>query len=174
MSDDPCFLSATDLRRRISRKEISPVEVTRAVLARAEDLQPHLNCFITLCSDEAMAQAEAAERKVMAGEPLGLLHGVPVTVKDIVNTKGVKTTFGAVPYRDNVPGEDAVAVARLRAHGAILIAQDRLIVVLEVRERAARDVLAAQISVHQVLILTDQRRVHEDVRVIHHVVVLKP
>jgi aspartyl-tRNA(Asn)/glutamyl-tRNA(Gln) amidotransferase subunit A len=121
MSEDLCFLSAVELSTRISRKEISPVEVTRAVLARAEALQPHLNCFITLCSDEAMAQAEAAERKVMAGGPLGLLHGVPVTVKDIVNTKGVKTTFGAVPYKDNVPGEDAVAVARLRAHGAILI-----------------------------------------------------
>ena len=57
----------------------------------------------------------------MAGEPLGLLHGIPFTVKDIVNTRGVRTTFGAVPYRDNIPDEDAVAVARLRAHGAILI-----------------------------------------------------
>jgi aspartyl-tRNA(Asn)/glutamyl-tRNA(Gln) amidotransferase subunit A len=121
MSEDLCFLSAVELRARISRKEVSPVEVTRAVLARAEALQPQLNCFITLCADEAMAQAQAAERKVMAGEPLGLLHGVPVTVKDIVNTKDVKTTFGAVPYKDNVPDKDAVAVARLRAHGAILI-----------------------------------------------------
>jgi len=80
-----------------------------------------LNCFITLCGDEAMEAARQAERKVMAGEPLGLLHGIPVTVKDIVNTKGVKTTFGAVPYKGNVPAEDAVAVARLRAEGAILI-----------------------------------------------------
>ena len=112
MSEDLCFLSAVELRARISCKEVSPVEVMRAVLARAEALQPRLNCFITLCTDEAMGQAEAAERKVMAGEPLGLLHGVPVTVKDIVNTKGVKTTFGAVPYKDNVPDNDAVAVAR--------------------------------------------------------------
>lgn len=121
MSEELCFLSAVELAGRIARKEVSPVEVTRAVLARADRLQPELNCFITLCGDEAIAQAREAERKVMAGEALGLLHGIPLTVKDIVNTKGVRTTFGAVPYRDNVPDHDAVAVARLRAHGAILI-----------------------------------------------------
>jgi aspartyl-tRNA(Asn)/glutamyl-tRNA(Gln) amidotransferase subunit A len=121
MSDDLCFLSATELRARIVRKDVSPVEITRAVLARAEALQPELNCFITLCGDEAMAQARVAEQKIMVGEPLGLLHGIPVTVKDIVNTKGVRTTFGAVPFSGNVPDHDAVAVARLRAHGAILI-----------------------------------------------------
>src|SRR3954451_12561829 len=121
MNDDLCFLSATELRARIDRKEVSPVELVSAVLARAEALQLELNCFITICGDEALAAAREAERKVMAGEPLGLLHGIPVTVKDIVNTRGVKTTFGAVPYKDNVPNEDAVAVARLRAQGAILI-----------------------------------------------------
>ncbi|MEH2493060.1 Asp-tRNA(Asn)/Glu-tRNA(Gln) amidotransferase A subunit family amidase [Bradyrhizobium sp. AZCC 2230] len=121
MSNDLCFLSATELRDRINSKKVSPVEVVSAVLARAEALQPELNCFITLCGDEAMAAAREAERKMMAGEPLGLLHGLPVTVKDIVNTRGVKTTFGAVPYKDNVPTEDAVAVAKLRSEGAILI-----------------------------------------------------
>src|SRR5262249_33443136 len=121
MSGDPCLLPASELRARIGRKEISPVEVTAAVLARAERLQPRLNCFITLCGDKAMAQAKAAERQLMAGEPLGLLHGIPFTVKDIVSTKGVRTTFGAVPYQNNVPGHDAVAVARLRAQGGILI-----------------------------------------------------
>lgn len=121
MSNDLCFLSATELRESISSKKVSPVEIVSAVLARAEALQSELNCFITLCGDEAMEAAREAERKVMAGERLGLLHGIPVTVKDIVNTKGVKTTFGAVPYKDNVPTEDAVAVARLRGEGAILI-----------------------------------------------------
>lgn len=121
MSNDLCFLSATELRERIIGKKVSPVEIVRSVLARAEALQSELNCFITLCADEAMAGARAAERKLMACEPLGLLHGIPLTVKDIVNTRGVKTTFGAVPYKDNVPNEDAVAVARLRSEGAILI-----------------------------------------------------
>ena len=119
--DDPCFLSATDLRRRIGRKEISPLDVTRAVLARAERLQPELNCFITLCADEALAQAKSAERRIMSGDSIRILEGIPFTVKDIVNTKDVRTTFGAIPYRDNVPDHDAVAVARLRAAGAILV-----------------------------------------------------
>jgi aspartyl-tRNA(Asn)/glutamyl-tRNA(Gln) amidotransferase subunit A len=121
MSEDLCFLPATELRARIVSKQVSPVEITRAVLSRAERLQPELNCFVTLCGDEAMSQAQAAERQMMAGEPLGLLHGIPFTVKDIVNTSGVRTTFGAVPFRNNVPDHDAVAVARLRAQGAILI-----------------------------------------------------
>jgi aspartyl-tRNA(Asn)/glutamyl-tRNA(Gln) amidotransferase subunit A len=121
MGDELCFLSAVELRARIARKEVSPVEITRAVLARAERLQPELNCFITLCGDEAMAEARNAEREVMAGGPLGLLHGIPFTVKDLVNTKGVRTTFGAVPYKDNVPDHDAVAVTRMRAAGAILL-----------------------------------------------------
>src|SRR5216684_1632417 len=121
MSDELCFLPATELRARVVRKDVSPVEIMRAVLARAERMQPSLNCFITLCGDEAMAEARKAEREVMVGEPLGLLHGIPFTVKDLVNTRGVRTTFGAVPYNQNVPDHDAVAVARLRAAGAILI-----------------------------------------------------
>ena len=121
MSDDPCFLSAGELRRQIGAKEISPPEITRAVLARAERLQPELNCFIEICADRALAEAKDAERRIMAGDPLRGLEGIPFTVKDIVNTKDVRTTFGAIPYRDNVPDHDAVAVARLRAAGAILI-----------------------------------------------------
>jgi aspartyl-tRNA(Asn)/glutamyl-tRNA(Gln) amidotransferase subunit A len=121
MSEDLCYLTAVELAAHIARKEVSPVEATRAVLARAERLQGDLNCFITLCGEEAMAKAREAERQIMAGEPLGPLHGIPLTIKDIVNTNGVRTTFGAVPYKDNVPDHDAVAVARLRAAGAILI-----------------------------------------------------
>ena len=121
MNEDLCFLSAVELCARIGRKDVSPVEIIESVLARAERLQSELNCFITLCADEAMRAAREAEQKLMRGEPVGLLHGVPLTVKDIVNTKGVRTTFGAVPYKNNVPDHDAVAVARLREAGAILI-----------------------------------------------------
>src|SRR6266705_4324340 len=121
MSDELCFLSAAELRARVVGKDVSPVKITFAVLERAERLQPGLNCFITLCGDEAMAEAKKAEREVMAGGPLGLLQGIPYTVKDLVNTRGVRTTFGAVPYKDNVPDHDAVAVARMRAAGAILL-----------------------------------------------------
>ena len=114
-------MSAAELRARIGRRDISPVEVTRAVLARAERLQPELNCFITLCGERALEEAHAAERDIMAGKSRGLLHGIPFTAKDLVNTEGVRTTFGAVPHRNNVPDNDAVAVGRLRKQGAILI-----------------------------------------------------
>ncbi|AOY98810.1 glutamyl-tRNA amidotransferase [Cupriavidus sp. USMAHM13] len=121
MHEDPCLLPATVLRERIARRELSPVELTEAVLARAARLQPELNCFITLCAEQAMEAARAAEQAQMAGRATGLLHGIPFTVKDIVNTQGVRTTFGALPHQHNVPAQDAVSVARLRAQGAILI-----------------------------------------------------
>jgi len=121
MPEELCFWTAVRLREAIARREVSPVEVTRAVLERAARLQPKLNCFITLCADEAMREAKAAEQAVMRGEPTGLLHGIPYACKDLVNTRGVKTTFGSLLFADNVPTEDAAAIARLRQHGAILV-----------------------------------------------------
>ncbi|MDR6855898.1 amidase [Variovorax guangxiensis] len=121
MTEELCFWTAVRLREAIARREVSPVEVTRAVLDRAARLQPKLNCFITLCADEAMRDAKAAEQAVMRGEATGLLHGIPYACKDLVNTQGVKTTFGSLLFADNVPAEDAAAIARLRRQGAILI-----------------------------------------------------
>lgn len=121
MSDELCLMPATVLREQIARREVSPVEVTAAVLDRAQRLQPELNCFITLCAEEAMQEARAAERAVMRGDPLGLLHGIPYTCKDLVNTRGVRTTFGSLIHEHNVPPQDAEAVARLRREGAILV-----------------------------------------------------
>ena len=116
-------LPATALRHLIATRQISPVDLTRAILDRADALQPHLNCFITLAPDQAMQAARQAERAVMANEPLGLLHGIPCSVKDIVNTAGLRTTFGSLLHERNIPAEDAVAVARLRQHGAIIFAK---------------------------------------------------
>jgi aspartyl-tRNA(Asn)/glutamyl-tRNA(Gln) amidotransferase subunit A len=113
-------LPASELRQRIAAKEISPVELMKAVLARAEALQPVLNCFITLIPEQALVAARQAEDAVMQGKPLGLLHGIPYAAKDLVNTAGVRTTFGSLLHEDNVPNEDAVAPARLRQAGAIL------------------------------------------------------
>lgn len=121
MSNDLCFLPATVLRQRIARREISPLEVVQAALDQAERVQPVLNCFITVCPEQALAEARAAEQAVMRGEPLGLLHGVPYTAKDLVNTRGVRTTYGSLLYADHVPDQDAAAIAHLRAQGAILI-----------------------------------------------------
>ncbi len=120
MTDDLCRLSAATLRDKIGKKEVSPVELMKAVLARAEKLQPVLNCFITLVPEMAMEAARKAEDDVMKGEALGLLHGIPFAAKDLVNTAGVRTTFGALAYENNVPKEDAVAAARIKAVGAIL------------------------------------------------------
>ena len=95
MSEELCFMSATALREQIARRDLSPVEITRAVLDRAERLQPELNCFITLCRDRAMRRRATAEQAVMRGAAQSLLHGVPLTCKDLVNTEGVRTTFGS-------------------------------------------------------------------------------
>ncbi|MBL6454741.1 amidase [Belnapia sp. T6] len=120
MTEALCRLPATVLRVLIAQKQVSPVELTRAVLRRAMELQPVLNCFITLAPEPALAAAAEAERAVMAGEELGLLHGIPCSVKDIVNTAGMRTTFGSRLLAENVPAEDAAAVARLRGHRAII------------------------------------------------------
>jgi aspartyl-tRNA(Asn)/glutamyl-tRNA(Gln) amidotransferase subunit A len=120
MSNDLCLLPASVLREKIAARDISPVELTRVVLDRAERLQPVLNCFITLVPEQAMAAARAAEDAVMQGQTLGLLHGIPFATKDLVNTAGVRTTFGSLLHADNVPAEDAVAAARMKAAGAIL------------------------------------------------------
>jgi aspartyl-tRNA(Asn)/glutamyl-tRNA(Gln) amidotransferase subunit A len=120
-ADRLCALSAVELRRLIGAREVSPLELTRALLDRADALQPRLNCFITLCHDRALRAAAEAEAAVLRGDALGPLHGIPYTVKDLVHTRGVRTTYGSLLYADHVPDEDAVAVERLRRAGAILI-----------------------------------------------------
>lgn len=113
-------LPATELAAAIRDKRLSPVELMADVLAGVEALQPVLNCFVTLAPEQAMEQARAAEAAVMRGDALGPLHGLPLSVKDIVNTAGMRTSFGSLLLADNVPTEDAASVARLRAAGAII------------------------------------------------------
>ncbi len=120
-SQELAYTPARELARKIRDKAVSPVEVVASVLERAERSQPVLNAFITICAEAALEGARAAEAAVMDGKTLGPLHGVPVTVKDLVNTAGVKTTFGSYVFENNVPTADAIAVARLKAAGAILI-----------------------------------------------------
>jgi aspartyl-tRNA(Asn)/glutamyl-tRNA(Gln) amidotransferase subunit A len=116
------WLSATELAALIRRKKVSPVEVVDAVLDRIAALNPRLNAFVTLTDETARREAKAAERTVMKrGARLGPLHGVPFSVKDLVITKGVRTTFGTPLFRDNVPTEDAPIVERLRAAGGIML-----------------------------------------------------
>jgi aspartyl-tRNA(Asn)/glutamyl-tRNA(Gln) amidotransferase subunit A len=120
--DDLCWTPATDLAALIRRKKVSPVEVVDAVLARIEIMNPRLNAYVTVLGDQARAQAKAAERAVTRkSATLGPLHGVPFSVKDLVITRGVRTTFGTPLFRDNVPDEDAPIVARMKAAGGIML-----------------------------------------------------
>jgi aspartyl-tRNA(Asn)/glutamyl-tRNA(Gln) amidotransferase subunit A len=122
VSDDVLsFHSAAELSALYARRELSPVEVVRCALARIERSQPTLNAFITVCADAALAQARAAEKALSTGGALSPLHGVPFSVKDLVATAGVRTTYGSLIFADHVPDTDAVALARLKAAGAILI-----------------------------------------------------
>jgi aspartyl-tRNA(Asn)/glutamyl-tRNA(Gln) amidotransferase subunit A len=113
-------LSAIDLAAAIRAKTISPVEAVEAALTSIEE-KCELNAFITVCADRARDEAKIAEAKVMRGEATGALHGIPFSVKDLTNTEGVATTQGSALFAGTVPAADAVAVARARAAGAILI-----------------------------------------------------
>ena len=118
---DLCFMSARDIVSMIADKQVSAKEVTEAVLERIELVEPKINSYITVCADVALAEAEAADRIQASGNTLGPLHGVPIGVKDLLNTKGVKTTFASHVFADNVPDTDCVSIARLREAGAILV-----------------------------------------------------
>ena len=120
-SDDLCWLPALELAALIRARKVSPVEVMEAVLARIERVNPVLNCFCTLTADDARDNAQAAEVSVMTGEELGPLHGVPVSVKDLVFTRRVVTTGASRLFADHVPEEDAVAVERLKGAGGIIL-----------------------------------------------------
>ncbi len=121
MSEDLCWTPATDLIALIRRKKLSPVELALAVLDRIERVNPTVNAFCALAPDLARQAATIAEAAVMHGEPLGPLHGVPVSVKDLVFTRGLVTTGGSRIFADFVPEEDAVAVERLKAAGAVIL-----------------------------------------------------
>ncbi|MFQ5829959.1 MAG: amidase family protein, partial [Candidatus Methylomirabilia bacterium] len=119
--DDLRWVSALELGGLIRSKQVSPVEVTEAVLAGIKGVDPTLNAFCTLTPEIARRDAREAEIAVMKSEPLGLLHGIPVSIKDLVFTRGVRTTGGSRIYADFSPDQDAVAVERLKAAGAVLL-----------------------------------------------------
>lgn len=121
-SDELCWVSATELAALIRRKKVSPVEVVEAVLDRIERVDRDLGAFVTVTAELARRQARAAERALgRRSATLGPLHGVPFSVKDLVITRGVRTTFGTRLFADHVPTEDAPMVERLRAAGGILV-----------------------------------------------------
>ena len=118
-SADLCDRSAVDLVAMLRRREVSAREVLAAHLARIERVNPRVNAIITLVAERAQADAARADELAARGEPLGVLHGLPVAHKDLVDTAGIRTTRGSLFYRDHVPAADATIVTRLRAAGAI-------------------------------------------------------
>ena len=121
-----CYLPATELRARFTRRELSPVEVVEAILARIERLNPQLNAFLTITADRALAEARAAERAYAPGGDPRPLEGIPISIKDNQATRGIRTTGGSLVTKDAVPDRDALFVGRLFAAGGLLLGKTNL------------------------------------------------
>src|SRR5262245_24658876 len=109
------LLDLAEASQAVQKKEVSPVELTRACLARVERLNPKLNAFITVTAESALESAGAAEAEIARGEWKGPLHGIPLAVKDLVETADVKTTAASAVLKDYVPTTDAEVIRRLKA-----------------------------------------------------------
>jgi aspartyl-tRNA(Asn)/glutamyl-tRNA(Gln) amidotransferase subunit A len=115
-----------ELAPRLRRKEVSPVEITRACLDAIAQLNPLLNAFITVMAESALEQARTAEAEMARGDWRGPLHGIPIALKDLIDTAGVLTTAASALYKDRVPSQDAEVVRRLRTAGAVIIGKNNL------------------------------------------------
>ncbi len=119
---DICFLRAVDMAEMIRQKKLSAAEVMKAHLRQIERVNPKVNAVVTLVpEDQLMAQARAADEALAKGRLLGLLHGLPIGVKDLEDTKGIRTTYGSPLFSDHIPDRDALIVERMKNAGAIVI-----------------------------------------------------
>lgn len=118
---DLCFLTASELVQRIVSRDVSVSEVMMAHLIQIERVNPRVNAIVTLCGEEAMAEAHAADAALAQGKTVGLLHGLPVAHKDLHNTRGLRTTFGSPIFAEFIPDRDALIVERLKRAGAITV-----------------------------------------------------
>src|SRR5579863_3645429 len=121
MASDLHFKPAYELAAMIHRRELKPSELMVATIERIEATNPKLNAFVALRSDQALAEARALDEKIARKEVVGPLAGLPLGVKDLEDVAGLPTTHGSVPFKNLVPKEDSVQVARLKAAGAIVI-----------------------------------------------------
>lgn len=121
MTAELCFATATDLAESIRRKQVSCKEVMQAHLAQIERFNPKINAIVTFTPEQALADAERADETLARGEQIGPLHGLPIAHKDLANTKGLRTTYGSLIFKDNVPAEDALHIARIKQAGAITV-----------------------------------------------------
>src|SRR5271165_2926846 len=115
------MLTLTEAAEQIRARRLSPIELTRECLSHIERLNPALNAFITVTADLALQQAGQAEAEIMAGNWRGPLHGVPIGLKDLLDTASVRTTAASNQFRDRVPAEDAALVGQLKRVGAVIV-----------------------------------------------------
>src|SRR5215204_2669315 len=127
LREDLCDLPLLDVAEKIRTRQISPVDVTERVLARIGAHDDTLNAFITILSEQARQDAREAEREILAGRYRGPLHGVPISIKDLFVTKGIRTTAGSRVLADYVPDHDTTVVERLRTAGAILVGKTNML-----------------------------------------------
>jgi aspartyl-tRNA(Asn)/glutamyl-tRNA(Gln) amidotransferase subunit A len=123
---DLTFSSISELSELIRDKKVSPVEVTRATLDRIDKLNPKMNAYITVTRDSAIKSAQQAEAEIQQKKWRGPLHGVPIAVKDLFDTAGVKTTAGSNVFKDRVPAQDAEVIRKLKAAGAVLVGKTNM------------------------------------------------
>jgi aspartyl-tRNA(Asn)/glutamyl-tRNA(Gln) amidotransferase subunit A len=116
----------SEVSRRVRRREVSPVEITQECLRQTEELNPRLNAFITVMAESALAEAGAAEEEISRGHWRGPLHGIPIALKDLIDTAGVRTTSASALHKDRVPTEDAEVVRKLREAGAVIFGKNNL------------------------------------------------
>ena len=120
------YPTIADISKQVRRRAVSPVELTEQCLARIEQLNPTLNAFITVTAESALAQARTAEAEIARGDWRGPLHGIPLALKDLIDTAAVPTTAASELYRNRVPTQDAEVVRRLKAAGAVLLGKQNM------------------------------------------------
>ncbi|WJH29178.1 amidase family protein [Paenibacillus sp. CC-CFT742] len=114
-------LSITETAELIKNKMISPVELTQSYLKRIEEVEPAVQAFVTITAEQALQAAKESEHKLMNGDYLGPLHGIPYGAKDIIHTAGIRTTAGSNTYPDFIPKTNATVIDKLQTAGAILV-----------------------------------------------------
>jgi aspartyl-tRNA(Asn)/glutamyl-tRNA(Gln) amidotransferase subunit A len=124
--EDICYMSACEMRDSILRQDLSSQEITEAIIERIEKINPLINAYCTTTFDLARDLAKEADRVVKNGERMGLLHGIPVSIKDEMDTKGIRTTYGSKFYENQIPEVDDVAVERLRKAGCVILGKTNM------------------------------------------------
>jgi len=119
--EDICFMSAIEMREKIITQELTSLEITETIIERINKINPIINAYCTPTFDLAREMATEADKRVKNGEKVGLLNGIPTSIKDLNNVKGVRTTFGSKIYENFIPEEDSVVTSRLRNEGCVIL-----------------------------------------------------